>query len=139
MGLAAKHEGRKDGQVARTAEPSSRLWLSVGLSGAAVALAVLHVAFPDIEIDAVTVALLAIATVPWLAPLLKTIELPGGWKFELRQFRQRVEDELQENVRQVRDIAERVEEIAQFTIGGSVSPLLRDQLMSEMSLFRGYL
>ena len=60
--------------------PKPTQWISVIVTVAALALAVLHVIFPSAKIDAVTLVLLAIAVVPWLAPILKTIELPGGWK-----------------------------------------------------------
>ena len=41
-----------------------------------------HLLWPAIAIDAVTITLLAIAGVPWLAPLFKAVELPGGLKVE---------------------------------------------------------
>jgi hypothetical protein len=32
--------------------------------------------WPDVNIDAVTLGLLGIAVLPWLQPLLKSVELP---------------------------------------------------------------
>lgn len=32
--------------------------------------------------------LLAMAVIPWLAPLIKSLELPGGWKVELQEMYQ---------------------------------------------------
>ena len=48
--------------------------------------ALAHIVWPELKIDAITIALLVIATLPWLAPLVKSIELPGGWKLEFAQI-----------------------------------------------------
>jgi len=56
----------------------------------ALALALAHLIWPTLGIDAITLALVALAIVPWLAPLFKSLELPGGWKVEFRDL-QRVE------------------------------------------------
>ncbi|MBB5208032.1 hypothetical protein [Chiayiivirga flava] len=55
---------------------------------AALALALAHLLFPNLAIDAITLGLLAVAIIPWLAPLIKTLELPGGWKVELQEMYQ---------------------------------------------------
>jgi uncharacterized protein YutE (UPF0331/DUF86 family) len=52
----------------------------------ALALAFLHIIFPDLAIDAVALALIVIAILPWLAPLVKSLELPGGWKLEFQEL-----------------------------------------------------
>jgi hypothetical protein len=52
----------------------------------ALALAVIHILFPSLEIDGTTVTLLAIAVIPWLGPLFKAIELPGGLKVEYQDL-----------------------------------------------------
>ncbi len=48
----------------------------------AITVAVAHLFWPAIKIDAITLTLLAIAIVPWVASLFKTVELPGGLKIE---------------------------------------------------------
>ena len=55
---------------------------------AALVLALAHLIWPKLAIDAITLGLLAIAVVPWLAPLIKSLELPGGWKVELQEMYQ---------------------------------------------------
>ena len=45
-------------------------------------VAVARLLWPAIRIDAVTLILLGIAIVPWVASLFKTVELPGGFKIE---------------------------------------------------------
>ena len=52
----------------------------------ALILAVAHLIWPDIAIDAITLALVVIAILPWLAPLFKSLELPGGWKVEFQEL-----------------------------------------------------
>lgn len=52
----------------------------------ALMLALGHILWPTLAIDAITLGLLVIAVVPWLAPLVKSLELPGGWKVELREL-----------------------------------------------------
>src|SRR5690348_8036711 len=37
--------------------------------------------------DTVTLALLVLAVLPWLDSLIKTAELPGGWKIEFRELK----------------------------------------------------
>ena len=54
----------------------------------ALVLAAVHVTWPGIEIDAITLALLVVAVLPWLAPLVKSVELPGGFKIELQDLKQ---------------------------------------------------
>lgn len=54
----------------------------------ALLLAAAHMAFPSVTVDAATLTLIAIAFIPWLAPMIKSLELPGGTKIELRDFQQ---------------------------------------------------
>lgn len=54
----------------------------------ALLVAVAHLIWPDVAVDSVTVALLVVAVLPWLAPLVKSVELPGGLKIELQDLQQ---------------------------------------------------
>lgn len=54
---------------------------------AALLIALAHSYAPDLTIDGATVSLLAIAVLPWLAPLFKAIELPGGVKIEFQDLK----------------------------------------------------
>jgi hypothetical protein len=51
-----------------------------------VLLSIIHLTFPNISIDAITLGLLIMAILPWLAPIFKTVEFPGGWKVEFQEF-----------------------------------------------------
>lgn len=52
----------------------------------ALVLALAHIVFPDAAIDTITLGLIVIAVLPWLAPLIKSLELPGGWKVEFQEL-----------------------------------------------------
>lgn len=72
-------------------EPSTVLLqrrLRIIVTIAALLLALTHLIWPRLAIDAITLGLLAIAVIPWLAPLIKSLELPGGWKVELQEMYQ---------------------------------------------------
>ncbi len=58
------------------------------ISVVAVFLGILHVVSPNYNMDAIGLALLAIAIAPWVAPLIKSFELPGGLKIELKDLEQ---------------------------------------------------
>jgi hypothetical protein len=49
-------------------------------------VAIIHVVWPAITIDSITVFLLVIALLPWLIPLVKSMEFPGGWKVEFQEL-----------------------------------------------------
>lgn len=48
-------------------------------------VAVLHTVNPDLSIDSVTIFALVVAVLPWLHPLFKSVELPGGLKVEFQE------------------------------------------------------
>ena len=52
----------------------------------ALVLALAHLLWPDLAIDSVTLVLVAMALVPWLAPIFKSLEFPGGWKVEFQEL-----------------------------------------------------
>ena len=67
-----------------TPETLKRLRQVVTLGALAVAL--IHLVFPQLAIDSITLVLLVIALVPWLAPIFKSLEFPGGWKVEFQEL-----------------------------------------------------
>lgn len=52
----------------------------------ALLLALTHIIWPQLAIDSIALALIVIAILPWLAPLIKSLELPGGWKVEFQEL-----------------------------------------------------
>jgi len=55
------------------------------------ALAFTHQFVDAITIDSITVLLVVLAALPWVFPYLKSLELPGGLKLELKDALQKVE------------------------------------------------
>lgn len=64
------------------------LKLAKVFSTIAISLVVLHLIWPGLGIDAVTIALMLLAAAPWLLPHLKSMELPGGVKIELKDVKE---------------------------------------------------
>lgn len=60
--------------------------IQISVTLGALAIALVHVVWPNLAIDSITIGLLVLAAIPWLAPLFKSLEFPGGWKFELREM-----------------------------------------------------
>jgi hypothetical protein len=58
----------------------------VVVSTGALGIAVLHLVIPHLTIDAITLVLILVAMVPWLLPLFKSVELPGGVKLEFQDL-----------------------------------------------------
>lgn len=56
------------------------------ISLGALLLALAHIIWPELAIDVIALALIVIAIFPWLAPLVKSLELPGGWKVEFQEL-----------------------------------------------------
>lgn len=66
----------------------------------ALLLALLHLLCPTLAIDGVTLALLVIALVPWLAPIFKSLEFPGGWKVEFKELQKAAQDQISTTLHQ---------------------------------------
>jgi hypothetical protein len=118
-----------------TSDRRFRFALSVAISLAALSVAAVHVALPDKKIDAITVGLLVVAVIPWLAPILKSIEGPGGWKVEFRELEQKVE----EKAREVEELSTRVQQLEGLVFHGEAAPELRESLSGALASFDAYL
>ncbi|SHH21369.1 hypothetical protein SAMN05421866_2253 [Chryseobacterium oranimense] len=56
------------------------------ISACAIILFLGHLIFPTIKIDLITVILFCLIIIPWLEPLFKSVELPGGLKLEFHDL-----------------------------------------------------
>jgi len=80
---------KRDSLGGTSLETSMRLWpLKVAMSGGAVGVIILRILWPELRLDAVTLGLLLLAVLPWLSPLIKSAEFPGGWKIELQEVKE---------------------------------------------------
>jgi hypothetical protein len=61
--------------------------LKYGLTVAAFFIALAHLIWPHLTIDAITLTLLFIALIPWLSPLFKSLKLPGGWEVQFQEVK----------------------------------------------------
>jgi hypothetical protein len=52
----------------------------------ALGLALVHLVWPSVAVDSITIILLVVAIIPWLSPIFESIELPGGWKIKFRDL-----------------------------------------------------
>jgi len=66
-------------------EKHGRRATQFGISILAGTILIIHLLVPNFAADAITISLLIIGIIPWLAPLIKSLELPGGLKFEFSE------------------------------------------------------
>lgn len=57
------------------------------ISLTALVLIAVRLKWPEIKIDTVTIGLLVVAILPWVAVLLESAEFPGGWKVRFRDLK----------------------------------------------------
>ncbi|MBT4308791.1 MAG: hypothetical protein HOD49_00095 [Anaerolineae bacterium] len=59
--------------------------IQIIISVSAIIIVMAHLIWPSLQIDSTTLFLIAIAVIPWLIPLFKSLEFPGGWKVEFQE------------------------------------------------------
>src|ERR1044071_8203485 len=72
------------------------LWLKLAISTICLGLLLAHLVWPRIALNATALSLLVIALVPWLSDLIKTLELPSGFKLEFQALQGEVEQQKRE-------------------------------------------
>jgi len=60
----------------------------IGITGLGLALIALHILYPALKVDVVTVTLFAIAILPWLYSYIESAKLPGGVEIKFRDIRE---------------------------------------------------
>ena len=100
-----KREGQPPTSRKEQSPTSGRVLVSVVVSLVALAFVVAHLIWPDLEIDAIALAFVGIAIVPWLGPLLESIEFPGGFKATFREVEARIQ-EVQQTTQDVKETAQ---------------------------------
>ena len=61
-------------------------WLKFAISIVATAGIIVHLIWPDLKIDLITLGLLIVAVLPWLSSLLESAKFPGGWEVKFRDL-----------------------------------------------------
>lgn len=82
--------------------------LKIAVSALAAIAIVVKAVYPEWEVDVVTLGLFLVGILPWLAPLIKSVELPGGLKVELQ--------EIKESVQETKGALESVRQRAEFAV-----------------------
>ena len=101
----------------------------------ALGTAVLRAKRPDLNIDETTIALLVLAVVPWIVPLLKSAKLPGGVELEFQQFRREVREGLEQSRKEVRDLASHIQHLSFH----GATPDQEELIKAELTRFHSYL
>src|SRR5215468_738814 len=121
-------------QAAPWRPPISLILVSV----LAAAAALIHVAFPTLKIDAVTLGLLAVAALPWLAPVVKSFRF-GSLEINLKDLQQNlheVKSRVEESAQKVDDLSDQVQKIV---FSGAVDAGTKSELETAMSGFFAHL
>ncbi len=69
----------------------SNISLRIFISLLAAILAVIHVWKPEVQVDSITIILLVLCALPWMQPLIKTVELLGV-KIELQELKKQIDE-----------------------------------------------
>lgn len=94
--------------------------ISVAVSAIAALAIVVHLIWPALKIDLVTVALLVFGSLPWLRGIVQSISLPGGPSIDLRNYRARV------IAREERQTTDAVRAVGSAIDAGSVSERIQE-------------
>jgi hypothetical protein len=62
------------------------------ISIVALSLLIAHVYWPKISLDAISIAFLVLACLPWLSSYIKSVEIPGIGKFELQEIKKQIQE-----------------------------------------------
>lgn len=85
--------------------------LAIAVTCGALALAAAHIFWPALTVDGIVLALIVLAAMPWLLPLIEAIELPGGTKVQMRKLEERLRDGFERQERRQERVIERVGEL----------------------------
>ena len=78
---------------------NSRIWIAAGVTTGAIGLLVvkllMQATFPSLKLDdPLAVGLLVVAVLPWVAQLLSSAKLPGGWELVFREIKENQERQM---------------------------------------------
>lgn len=97
------------------------------ISGAFGLIAFVHLIKPNLGIDYIFLSFILLALVPWVRPLIKSFELPGGLKIELKETQIAFEKTAISTILKIDDVYQRQ---------AVTSPELKTDEMDNLSLLR---
>lgn len=131
----ARGQAERDAPQIGSSNGPHRQLISVLISAVALFLAAIHLLRPKLNIDAITIVLIAVAALPWLGSIFKAIELPGVGRVEYQELRRQ-----QQQVRhELAQVQESVRKVEQIIFSREVSPDLAQRLREQIETFHQYL
>jgi hypothetical protein len=76
--------------VAMNENKTNNYLLRAGITVTALLVILVHLIWPGLYIDAITVTLLFVGLAPWLSSVFKSLEFPGGWKIEFQEIKEQL-------------------------------------------------
>jgi hypothetical protein len=74
----------------------NKIALQTAISAICLGLLAAHVTVPGFKLDPIAIGLLVVAVLPWASDLIKSLELPSGFKLEFQELRGEVEHQKRE-------------------------------------------
>lgn len=97
-----------------TQAPLEHLWIRFSITAALIILILIRLRNPELKLDTTFLALVVLAAVPWLAPLIVSIDV-GDIKVEFQNVENEIQkdrQQTQENTNQLRDTTTQVNNLA---------------------------
>jgi len=83
----------------------------LAISVISLVLAGLHAFLPSVQVDLISLTLFAIAVLPWLGSIFRSVELPGGLKVEYQDLREAEEKATEAGLLERKERREKVEPV----------------------------
>jgi hypothetical protein len=126
--------------VTSSSQEPTRSWPFVTLSALSLAAAIAHILFPSLKIDVVTLAFFGVAILPWIAPYIKSVTLPGGLEVVVQDIQRKVgqvQDQVNESSQHVQELKSAVQRLT-FQ-GVPISDERQDEISSAVSKLHDFI
>lgn len=84
--ISASNRARRGQKALYGVQIMRIIHIQVGITVISISVIIIHIIWPELSIDSITLSLLVLATIPWIAPVFKSLEFPGGWKIEFQDL-----------------------------------------------------
>lgn len=115
------------------------LYIPTVITSIALTMIIVHLLFPELRIDTVTVTLIIVAIAPWFIPYLSSLELPGGMKLEFneklfRETRKALKEAIEEHKEEAD--AESASDEAEESVSAGATPSPGEAKRAKMAPYR---
>jgi len=97
----------------------------------AIALLIIRLILPSVQIDSVTIGLLIVAILPWLPSLLESAKLPGGWELKFRALEQKLETQTEKIRTQIGNNQENLSASVSYQVANTTERIIYDSKNRE--------